>query len=86
MHHSKYHDRDFLHALSSCGCEISGVKTLPRFTASSSDPLNIGPTASIILSRVITNVGNGYDPQTGVFTVPVTGLYDIQLTYMAHGS
>ncbi|XP_012709560.2 complement C1q-like protein 2 [Fundulus heteroclitus] len=33
--------------------------------------------------RVITNVGDGYDPQTGFFTAPAKGLYYIQVTGVA---
>ncbi|MED6284280.1 hypothetical protein CHARACLAT_017646 [Characodon lateralis] len=30
--------------------------------------------------KVITNIGNGYDPATGYFTAPIKGLYYIQVT------
>ncbi|XP_047429504.1 complement C1q tumor necrosis factor-related protein 3-like [Mugil cephalus] len=44
---------------------------------------NQGPFADaipLVFRRVTTNIGNAYDPDTGVFTVPVRGLYYLSFT------
>jgi hypothetical protein len=39
--------------------------------------------AVIKYDRVLTNCGGAYQPSTGVFTAPFTGLYSISCTMMA---
>ncbi|XP_077566722.1 complement C1q tumor necrosis factor-related protein 3-like isoform X2 [Stigmatopora nigra] len=44
---------------------------------------NYGPYDSpttLVFKRVVTNVGGGYDIDTGVFTAPVKGLYFVTFT------
>nr|KAG5701783.1 hypothetical protein BaRGS_000773 [Batillaria attramentaria] len=38
--------------------------------------------ATIVLPQVLTNIGNAYDPQTGLFAAPVSGLYMFFASYM----
>ena len=45
-----------------------------------SSPINTVAHGALILDRVTTNVGKAYDTDTGVFTVPKSGLYDFQVT------
>ncbi|KAF4089554.1 hypothetical protein AMELA_G00067370 [Ameiurus melas] len=51
-------------------------------SGSGSDGPHYPVTASLIYKKVFTNVGNGYDSNTGIFTAPVTGVYYIR--FYAH--
>lgn len=47
-------------------------------------PVLAPPGGTLVLAAVVTNVGGGYDSDTGFFTPPVSGLYQFHATFMAH--
>nr|XP_057937040.1 complement C1q tumor necrosis factor-related protein 3-like [Doryrhamphus excisus] len=62
------------------------TKTHVAFSAalvSTTDWTHVGPfntDTTLVFKRVVTNVGNGYDVNTGIFTAPVKGIYFIIFT------
>lgn len=49
---------------------------------------NTGPheqDTNLVFSNVITNYGNNYDPQTGMYTAPYNGVYQFFVTVSATG-
>jgi hypothetical protein len=49
---------------------------------------NLGPIAShadIVFDGIVTNVGGGYDRQTGRFNAPVNGTYQFNIVVAAQG-
>ena len=57
------------------------------FATLSSDIQHVGQNQLIVFDRVVTNVGNAYNPHVGVFTAPVTGIYGFSVSlidYMGH--
>jgi len=64
--------------------DCSGYKNeIPAFSASRSQSKSLGPGEIILFDHVWTNVGNGYNPNTGKFTAPKSGLYQISGTVMS---
>ena len=53
-----------------------------EFTAVYSDATGtyISPTSLISFDETETNIGNGMDPSTGIFTVPISGTYSFSLS------
>ncbi|CAG2187994.1 C1QL [Mytilus edulis] len=64
---------------STCNCK----KTVIAFTASLSAAKSIGINEVVKFDKVWTNEGNGYHPNSGVFTAPKAGFYQISATIMS---
>ncbi|XP_063443019.1 complement C1q-like protein 3 [Mytilus trossulus] len=67
--------------LSSCKCQ----KKLQAiaFTASLSASKSMGPLETVKFDKVWTNAGKGYNPNSGIFTAPKKGFYQITATMMS---
>nr|KAG5690059.1 hypothetical protein BaRGS_016367 [Batillaria attramentaria] len=46
----------------------------------------VGTSSPFLFDAVVTNIGNGYNPHTGVFTAPYNGIYAFFFSIMNHGS
>lgn len=67
------------------GYEPGRQQERPAFTASLTKRISFSASLIevIVFDKVWLNNGNAYDPHTGVFTIPRTGLYMISATVMA---
>ncbi|KAK7489153.1 hypothetical protein BaRGS_00019667 [Batillaria attramentaria] len=50
----------------------------------SSHPISSTASGPIVLHNVFTNVGDGFDTQTGYFTAPMSGLYQFHANFMSN--
>ena len=67
---------------------LSVVFTAMFSTDDSNNGIALSTRSTLQFDRAITNIGNGYNPHTGVFTAPLTGAYAFSLIVMvprAHG-
>ena len=56
------------------------------FTASVVSSNTSWNSGTLVFNQVISNVGNGYDPKTGVFTAPKAGTYVFYVAAMEYGT
>ncbi|CAC5422206.1 unnamed protein product [Mytilus coruscus] len=61
-------------------------KNRPAFTATlgTTKVTYIGPSAIVKFNNVVLNRGGGYEPTTGKFTAPKSGLYQFSFTIMSY--
>lgn len=65
---------------------LSGASTSIGFTASVTSSSSTWNSGTLVFPKIITNVGNGYNPSTGVFTAPIAGEYVFFVNVQAEGS
>ncbi|XP_063438701.1 collagen alpha-1(VIII) chain-like [Mytilus trossulus] len=68
-----------------CQKSVSKPSLQPAFFATLTKTLSLGTNAVIKFDRVVTNVGKGYDPKSGIFTVGKSGLYEFAANFVSNG-
>ncbi|XP_063410485.1 complement C1q-like protein 4 [Mytilus trossulus] len=61
-------------------------KDFPAFTAYRASTQSLSVKTSVVFDKVWTNNGNGYNPSSGVFTAPMSGLYHFAAVVMSVSS
>ena len=59
-------------------------KTVAFYAWNSANPVHVLAHGTLILNHAGTNIGDAYNTLTGVFTVPVSGLYYFQTTFLSY--
>ena len=59
---------------------LTDLKQKVAFTAGVTSSSSTWRSGTLIFNSIILNVGNGYNPSTGVFTSPVAGTYVFYVT------
>ena len=56
------------------------------FTAGATSDSSSWNSGTLVFPKVITNVGNGYNPSDGIFTAPIVGLYVFFVNVQSYAS
>ncbi|XP_063407290.1 uncharacterized protein LOC134691032 [Mytilus trossulus] len=64
---------------------LQGKQVKPAFFATLKATQNLGRNDVLKFSNVVTNVGNCYDVNTGIFNSPQTGVYEFSANFISNG-
>ncbi|XP_063435883.1 complement C1q-like protein 3 [Mytilus trossulus] len=65
------------------GCALFNKKNIPAFSAVLTGTKSLSSNEIIKFDKVFTNKLNGYNPSTGIFTVPIAGVYQFSSVVMS---
>ncbi|VDI19079.1 Hypothetical predicted protein [Mytilus galloprovincialis] len=65
---------------------LQGKQMKPAFFVTLKTNQNLGRNAVLKFTNVVTNIGSGYDVNTGIFRAPKTGVYEFSANFISNGN
>ncbi|VDI55412.1 Hypothetical predicted protein [Mytilus galloprovincialis] len=68
------------------GCALFNRKRIPAFSAALTQSKSLSTDEVIKFNKVFTNIKDGYNPSTGIFTAPIAGVYQFSAVVMSNNA